>query len=348
MEVFLSSSEIVLIAAVFIVSAVEMVEALTIVLAVGVTRGWRSSLEGVVAAILVLSAIVVALGPALVRYVPIDLLRALVGGVLLIFGLQWMRKAVLRASGLKEKRNEDAIYGKTVAELSTGKASRGRDAQGFAVAFKGVFIEGLEVVIIVLTLGSSAHNFSLAIISALGAAVVVALVGLAVSKQLSGVPENAMKLVVGIMLVSFGTFWGGEGLGLSWPGNDLMIPMLVCIYGAITYLMVKVLTTLGQRRQELAAKIGNKVELSSEVVPSGVIVPDHGFALKLFVGFLRFWWDFLVGETPEVFVGTVVIFVITELLLRYDFPSLSEVVLGPLLVMVLLNTTVARAYRQEL
>lgn len=344
----MSSSDVVLVTAVFLASTVEMVEALTIVLAVGVTRGWRSSLEGVIAAIVVLSAIVVAFGPALVRYVPIDLLRALVGGVLLIFGLQWMRKAVLRASGLKGKRNEDAIYGKTVTELSTGKVRRGRDAQGFAVAFKGVFIEGLEVVIIVLTLGSSAHNLSIAVISALAAALVVALVGLAVSKQLSGVPENAMKLVVGIMLVSFGTFWGGEGLGLSWPGNDLMIPMLVCIYGAITYLMVKVLTTLGQRRQELAAKIGNKVELSSEVVHSGVIVPDHGFALKLFVGFLRFWWDFLVGDTPEVFVGTLAIFVIIELLLHFNISSFLEVMIGPLLVIVLLNTTVVRAYRGEL
>ena len=232
--------------------------------------------------------------------------------------------------------------------MSTGKVRRGRDAQGFAVAFKGVFIEGLEVVIIVLTLGSSAHNLSIAVISALAAALVVALVGLAVSKQLSGVPENAMKLVVGIMLVSFGTFWGGEGLGLSWPGNDLMIPMLVCIYGAITYLMVKVLTTLGQRRQELAAKIGNKVELSSEIVHSGVIVPDHGFALKLFVGFLRFWWDFLVGDTPEVFVGTLAIFVIIELLLHFNISSFLEVMIGPLLIIVLLNTTVVRAYRGEL
>lgn len=344
----MSSSEIVLITAVFIASAVEMVEALTIVLAVGVTRGWRSSLEGVVAAILVLSAIVVALGPALVHYVPIDLLRALVGGVLLIFGLQWMRKAVLRASGLKGKRDEDAIYGKTVAELSSGKVNKGRDAQGFAVAFKGVFIEGLEVVIIVITLGSSAHNLTVAVMSALGAAMVVALTGLAVSKQLSGVPENAMKLAVGIMLVSFGTFWGGEGLGLSWPGNDLMIPLLVCIYGGVTYLMVKVLSNLGERRKAAGAKIVNQVDSSNEVVANSLIAPAHGFALKLLKSFLRFWWDFLVGETPEVFVGTVVIFVITELLLRYDFPSLSEVVLGPLLVMVLLNTTVARAYRQEL
>lgn len=344
----MSSSDLVLVAAVFIASAVEMVEALTIVLAVGFTRGWRSSLEGAGTALVILTVIVIALGPALVHYVPINLLRSVVGGVLLIFGLQWMRKAVLRACGFKDKRDEDAVYRKAVKELSGLKSSDGRDAQGFAVAFKGVFIEGLEVVIIVLTLGSSAHNLGLASLAAISAVLVVASIGLAVSRQLSGVPENAMKLVVGVMLVSFGTFWGGEGLGLNWPGNDLMIPILVALYAIITFVMVRMLTRMHRERQPLDLPIvqgtQDKVQLAEHLEP----LTQKSLLERLIRGFLRFWWDFLVGETPEIFVGTLVIFIVTELLLHAQVPSIVVVVAGPLLVITLLNATVARSYRAEL
>ena len=235
-----SSANVVLIGAVFIASAVEMVEALTIVLAVGHTRGWRSALEGTAAALLVLAVLVGAFGPALV-HVPLSVLRLVVGAVLLIFGMQWLRKAILRSSGLKAKHDEDAIYLEKVAELRASGTSVGRDRVAFVMAFKGVFLEGLEVVITVLTLGASAHQLGLAAITAAIAVVLVGGVGVAVAKQLSTVPENAMKMTVGILLVSYGTFWTGEGLKVRWPGNDTMLVGLVAIYFAVTWLIIGVL-----------------------------------------------------------------------------------------------------------
>jgi len=235
------TGSLVLVAAVFLASAVEMVEALTIVLAVGVTRGWRSAFEGVAVALAALTALVVLFGPALVHYVPLSVLRLVVGGLLLVFGLQWLRKAVLRASGLKAKHDEDAIYAEQVAELAGGKGGSARDATAFTVAFKGVFLEGLEVVVIVITLGTTSHRLGLAAMAAGAAVVVVCIVGLIVHRQLSGVPENAMKMGVGLMLVSFGTFWAGEGVHVSWPGSDLAIPVLVACYGLVAWLTVMVL-----------------------------------------------------------------------------------------------------------
>ena len=245
-----NSSAIVLVVAVFLASAVEMVEALTIVVAAGVGRGWRSALEGAAAAVLVLGAVVAVLGPAIVHWVPIDSLRIVVGAILLVFGLQWLRKAVLRATGYKAKHDEDAIFAKQVKEIAVdGHRSAGRDSVGFSVAFKGVFLEGLEVVIIVLTLGTTDHNLGLAAGAAACAALIIAGVGVVVARQLAGVPENAMKMGVGLMLVSFGTFWCGEGLGVHWPGADAAIPALIGFYAAITYVMVRMLKA--QRAREL-------------------------------------------------------------------------------------------------
>ena len=229
------SGVLVLVIAVFLASAVEMVEALTIVLAVGITRGWRSAVEGLVVALLALAALVAALGPALVHLVPLATLRLGIGGLLLIFGLQWLRKAVLRAAGLKAKHDEDAIFAEQVAELSGSQPTAGRDTTGFVVAFKGVFLEGLEVVVIVLTLGTTSHDLGPAAVAAGAALVVVTVAGLILARQLSSVPENAMKMVVGLMLVSFGTFWSGESLGISWPGSDLAIPVLVGFYGLVAW-----------------------------------------------------------------------------------------------------------------
>jgi uncharacterized membrane protein len=235
-----NSSAIVLMVAVFLASAVEMVEALTIVVAAGVSRGWRSAFEGMGAAIVALGLLVAALGPAIVHWVPINSLRVVVGAILLVFGLQWLRKAVLRATGYKAKHDEDAIFAAHVKDLEAqGRRPSGRDSVGFAVAFKGVFLEGLEVVIIVLTLGTTDHNLGLAALAAAGAALIVAGVGVVVAKQLAGVPENAMKMGVGLMLISFGTFWSGEGVGVHWPGNDLAIPVLVGVYAGVIFLIVR-------------------------------------------------------------------------------------------------------------
>jgi uncharacterized membrane protein len=232
-----SSGVVVLIGAVFLASCVEMVEALTIVLAVGHTRGWRSAFEGTGAALLALTALVAAFGPALV-HVPLNILRLIVGGVLLIFGMQWLRKSILRATGFKAKHDEDAIYEATVATLRATGATPGRDRIAFVMAFKGVFLEGLEVVILVITLGTSAHRLGLAAVVAAIAVVLVGLCGVVVAKQLSSVPENALKMSVGVLLVTYGTFWTGEGLKVRWPGGDTMLLGLTAIYAVVTWLFV--------------------------------------------------------------------------------------------------------------
>jgi uncharacterized membrane protein len=233
----MTTSTLVLVGAVFLACAVEMVEALTIVLAVGHTRGWRSAFEGTAVALVALSALVAIFGPALV-HVPLNVLRLIVGSVLLIFGLQWLRKAILRSAGLKAKHDEDAAYAEAVAELTNLDPGVNRDRVAFVMAFKGVFLEGLEVVITVLTLGTSAHRLGLAATVAAVALVLVGAIGLAVSRQLSSVPENAMKMGVGVMLVSFGTFWTGEGLRVRWPGSDASLLGFIALYLVVTWLLV--------------------------------------------------------------------------------------------------------------
>jgi uncharacterized membrane protein len=229
------TSEVVLVLTVFGASLVEMVEALTLVLAAGTTRSWRSAIEGTIAALVVLGAFVIFLGVPLVRYVPLDTLRVVVGALLLILGMAWLRKAWLRSSGLKAMHDEDKIYAETVEELRAAPApTSSRDPVGFAMAFKGVLLEGAEVVIIVISLGASTQRLGLASIAALAAVVLVTIVGLIVARQLSSVPENLIKSVVGVMVTSFGTFWVGEGAGVKWPGSDLAILGLVLFYGAIT------------------------------------------------------------------------------------------------------------------
>ena len=201
-----------------------MVEALTIVLAVGVTRGWRSTLVGVVVAFVALAVVVGALGPAL-TLVPIDSLRVFVGVLLLIFGLQWLRKSILRATGYKALHDEEMIFEREAAEARAAghTAKAGLDWYSFTLAFKGVFLEGLEVAFIVVTFGSSQGSIPLAIVGATAALVIVVGVGLLVHAPLSRVPENSMKFVVGVLLTTFGTFWSAEGVGVDWPGAELSL-----------------------------------------------------------------------------------------------------------------------------
>ncbi len=237
--------------AVITASVVEMVEAMTIILASGITRGWRSTLEGTAVALLALAAIVAVLGPALVNFVPIHLLRVVVGTLLLIFGLQWLRKAVLRASGYKSLHDEAGIYAAEVKALSqTPAVVRGkRDPVAFAVSFKGVFLEGLEVIVIVISFGVPAGPLGIPPAGAAGAALVVGVVGAVLAKPLAGVPENSMKLVVAVMLVTFGAFWMGEGAGIEWPTGDLFILVLLGLFSVVSFVTIKLLT---QARLEAA------------------------------------------------------------------------------------------------
>ena len=237
----------------FLASAVEMVEALTIVLAVGVTRGWRPALVGVGAACLTLAVLVAALGPALTQ-IPLSALRVFVGAVLLVFGLQWLRKAILRAGGRRALHDEDAIYAEEVAlseEVAT--AASGFDGYGFTLSFKGVLLEGLEVVLIVVSFGSTGGHLGLAAAGAAGALLVVGGVGALVHRPLSRVPENSMKFVVGIMLTSFGVFWGGEGVGVSWPGSDLALLGVIGFFAAAALLLVVDL----RRRETLTSRVAS-------------------------------------------------------------------------------------------
>ena len=223
----MSGQDVALAVSVFLACAVEAVEALTIVLAVGVTRSWRSALYGVGAATLVLAVIVAALGPALTA-LPINVLRVVVGGLLLVFGLQWLRKAILRQAGLKALHDEDkAFASETDAARAAGSAGPGFDGYSFTIAFKGVLLEGLEVAFIVLTFGANQHDVGLAAAAAGAAVAVVILAGIAVHAPLARVPENTMKFAVGVMLTSFGTFWGTEGAGAHWPGGDAALLVII-------------------------------------------------------------------------------------------------------------------------
>jgi uncharacterized membrane protein len=224
----MSGTEASLAISVFLACAVEAVEAFTIVLAVGSTRGWRSALLGVLAALLALAVLVAILGPAL-TVLPFNVLRLIVGGLLLIFGLQWLRKAILRAGGAKALHDEEAIFEREVAEASVRGPGPGEglDSYGFAISFKAVLLEGLEVVFIAITFGANQGDVPLAAVAALAAVVVVVLAGAAARAPLSRVPENAMKFAVGVLLTGFGVFWGAEGAGVGWPGGEAALPALL-------------------------------------------------------------------------------------------------------------------------
>src|SRR5690349_19790885 len=227
----------------FLASGVEMVEALTIILASGLTRGWRSSLLGALAATLVLAVVIGVFGVALVDVISLSALQLVIGVFLLIFGLHWLRKAILRYAGLKAQHDEDAILQEEMASLrGAGAVSQaGIDWPGFVVCFKGVLLEGLEVAFIVITFGAAREaqtnpvlglsGIPLAAAAAGLALLIVAVAGLLLHRPLAAVPENTMKFSVGLMLSSFGTFWAAEGVGVEWPGDDLWIVALIVLYG---------------------------------------------------------------------------------------------------------------------
>ncbi|HEV7213271.1 MAG TPA: hypothetical protein VGN47_16285 [Blastococcus sp.] len=228
--------------AVFLACAVEAVEALTIVLAAGTAREWRSALTGVVAGLVLLAAAVAALGPA-VAAIPIGALRLVVGALLLVFGLQWLRKAILRASGHKALHDEAQIFRTELDEARRAPLERRPvvgDWYAFTLSFKGVVLEGLEVVFIALTFGGNQHDIPLAALAAGIAVVAVVLAGIAVRGPLSRVPENTMKFVVGVMLTGFGAFWGAEGAGAHWPGSDAALLWLIPAVAALALVLVAV------------------------------------------------------------------------------------------------------------
>ena len=236
----------------FLASLVEFVEALTIVLAVGLTRGWRASLSGAGAAALALVAAVVIFGPSLSRLDP-DYFKAAVGSLLLLFGLRWLRKALLRYAGVLPMRDENEKFRTAEGKALLLPRASGFDVAGAAVSFKATLLEGLEVLFIVLALGAkSSHALAAASLGAALAFVAVAAVGVAVRHPLSRVPENTLKFLVGGMLCSFGTFWAGKGLGVDWPGGDASILVLLALTAGLSAIAVRMLRS-ETRVVELAA-----------------------------------------------------------------------------------------------
>jgi uncharacterized membrane protein len=241
-----------LVLATLLASAVEFVEALTIVLAMGTTRGWRSTWFGVAAALALLAAITAIAGYALLTWVPETLLQLVVGTLLLIFGLGWLRKAILRASGLKALHDEEETFRqeREAARAASGEQRLGLDWFGFVVSFKGVFLEGLEIVFIVITFGSSADQIGLAALGAALGGLIVLGAGVALHRPLSRVPENTIKFAVGLLLSTFGLFWSVEGLGvftpgedaLGWPGGDAALLALLAMWGLLAWVAVRVLS----------------------------------------------------------------------------------------------------------
>lgn len=247
---------------IFVATAVEMVEALTIVLAIGVSRGWRSTLQGALLAIVILVTLVVVFGTSLATAVPLHLLQFVVGLGLLLFGLQWLRKAIARAAGLRPHRDEAAAFDQLVGRMADGRLGGRRDHVAFAAAFKGVFLEGLEAAIIAITFGAAAQQLWVAFASAGSAVVGVALLGVIVHRPLSRVPENAMKLGVGLLLSSFGTFWVVEGLGLEWPGSEFAVMYIVAAYSVVTFLVVRLMS--------------RSMEGEADASPSGELLGEKG------------------------------------------------------------------------
>ena len=243
----------------FLASVVEFVEALTIVLVVGVTINWKSSLTGALAAVGTLAVLIAVFGTAIVTFIPIDVLRIIVGIILVLFGLKWLKKALLRYSGLKALHDEEAIYEEEMRELKgKGETLPNKiNGFGFVTSYKSVLLEGLEVAFIVITFGTSVANTEseklnsllAASIGAGAAGILVITAGFLIRGPLTQVPENTLKFVVGIMLTSFGTFWAGEGLGVDWPFADLFILLIIGFYLLMSFGFVVWLKSYGKQRQ---------------------------------------------------------------------------------------------------
>ncbi len=290
----MNSHSIALFISVFLASGVEMVEAVTIVLAAGTARSWKPALQGVGAAFMALIAIIFTFGPAITA-LPIWILRSIVGGLLLTFGMQWLRKAILRASGHKSLHDEEGIFAHEVALARSAKKKNilfVHDWYAFTLSFKGVFLEGLEVVFLVLTFGAIQNEIPLASYGALSALVCVIILALVVHKPLSRVPENLLKFIVGIMCVTFGIFWGVEGSGAHWPFGNAELLLLLPLTLVFSLVLI---STLKQR-----IRVKHK---------KPIILPTQNPLQK----FIAFWYDFIIGDDWRIAAAVIASFTLTHL-----------------------------------
>ena len=330
--------------AVFLACAVEAVEATTIVLAAGTARDWKSSLLGTGAGIGVLAVIIGAFGPSISK-LPINSMRLFVGGLLLVFGLQWVRKAILRASGYKALHDEELIFQEELAAAKAAKAGQRfgvADWYAFTLSFKGVLLEGLEVAFIVLTFGTIQKQVGLASIAALSAVLVTAAGGFALRKPLARVPENKMKYVVGIMLTSFGIFWGAEGAGAEWPHADLSILGILLFMLVVTQTLIYVLKRQKDRQVvRVPSSDVAGVKDFDEADAEGIL--EHRGVIKLVKDFGYFWYDFLIGDD---LIGTAIVLAAMEAtyLLHHHSNSNAWYVL-PIAVAFLLPVNLFRVTR---
>jgi uncharacterized membrane protein len=287
---------------VFLACAVEAVEATTIVLAAGTARDWKSSLRGMWAGLLTLAIIIAAIGPSL-SAIPMNALRLFVGTLLLVFGLQWVRKAILRASGYKALHDEEKIFQEEMEAARAAQAGKRfgvPDWYAFTLSFKGVLLEGLEVAFIVLTFGTIQHKVGLASVAALLAVLLVAVAGVLLKKPLARVPENTMKFVVGIMLTSFGIFWGTEGAGAIWPHADASLLAIIPFVALLSYLLVLLLKV----RKAKAPIITSLKSVKDFDEADGEAFREDRGVFRLVKDFGYFWYDFLIGDD---LIGTAIV-----------------------------------------
>ena len=333
----LSGNDVALFISVFLACAVEAVEAVTIILAAGTSRDWRSTFQGVISGLVVLAGLIVVLGPSIDK-LPKGTLRLTVGGLLLVFGMQWLRKAILRASGFKALHDEEKIF-KDEVETASKQAKVSRfavsDWYAFTLSFKGVLLEGLEVVFIVVTFGiiqkgSNPQAFSLAVWAAAIAVVIVTIAGFAIHKPLSRVPENTMKFVVGTLLTSFGIFWGAEGAGAEWPHKDLSLLAIIPFVLLVAVGLIEILKL--RKAKNLPVR---KLNLPTFSEPS----KDSSLLVRWIGGFLFFWYDFIIGDDWRVAAGIVIGFFITHAV------GISSWWIIPLVVGAMLSFTLHEATR---
>jgi len=335
-----TSTSIALFVSVFLACSVEAVEAVTIVLAAGTARDWKSAGRGVVAGLITLAVIIGACGPA-ISHLPISVLRVVVGGLLLVFGLTWLRKAILRASGFKALHDEDEIFQEEIAAArAAGKGAKHGidDWYAFTLSFKGVLLEGLEVAFIVLTFGTIDHNVGLASLAAAIAVLIVTAAGFALRAPLSRVPENTMKFVVGILLTSFGIFWGAEGsAGASkkWPGDNWAILGIIAFVALVAFVLIEVLKIA--RRKPVAPK----TKATPEESAVEELEREYNKLISGVIGFIEFWIDFIVGDDWRIAAGIVASFIITSV------ASASALIWGtiPLFTAVFLSYSLSRAVK---
>lgn len=359
-----------LFAATFLACLVEAVEATTIVLAAGTARDWRSTVKGLLLALLTLAVVIAIVGPA-ITVLPLGILRVVIGGLLLVFGLQWMRKAILRASGRKALHDEAAIFEREAAAARREQRQSGplgvSDWYAFTLAYKGVFLEGLEVVFIVVTFGANQHSVGLASIAAIAAVLLVTALGFAVRRPLSRVPENTLKYIVGVMLTAFGAFWAGEGAGARWPGSDaalLVIAPAIAVYSLLLVLAYRRPHTIHSRSavdgdagtvavaatpasaSDLASA-GGEQPVSAGRAATATMTEERPAPVspvqRRLQAFGMFWYDFLIGDDWTAAATVAVALIVTAAVA--SFSAAAAWVVPALAVLFLLPFGVRRAAR---